>query len=313
VRNSDEKSADITGSTLVFNLVTRDTKDLILSKDCIVVDATKGKVYVVLTERETLSLESGFYNFTITQEVRDDIDSTDYYVTSRTPMYIDSQYGVIATLEVSGDVFGEVEDTLEITKFARINPATTGDTQPVYITSSIIDTKNNETPSSLHTFQINFSNNYSGLIKIQGSLADGATPNSEPWTDVIPEFTVTDQSTPIYKNVTGKYSFFRVRHYPSESSAIATFTVQQTIFTTYTVNVNVPGIGYHVGDVIVIKGDRLGGETPGQDLTITVTGTGTLGSITAITWTGNSYNGVKTFVLNGNTPTAGTVDKILYR
>jgi hypothetical protein len=228
-------------------------------------------------------------------------------------MYIDSQYGVIATLEVSGDVFGEVADTLEVTKFARINPGTTGSVDPIYITSSIIDTKKYDTPSSLHTFQINFSNNYSGLIKIQGSLEDGGTPNSQQWTDVIPEFTVADQSTPIYKNVTGKYNFFRVRHYPSVSSAIAVFTVQQTIFTTYAVNIGVPGIGYHIGDVIVIKGDRLGGETPGQDLTITVTGTGTLGSITAITWTGNSYNGVKTYVVNGNIPTAGTIDKVLFR
>lgn len=264
VRNSDEKATDVTNSTLVFNLVTRDTKDLILSKDCVMVDATKGKAYVIITEAETLALESGFYNYTVTLENRTTVDSTDYYVTSRTPMYIDSQYGVVATLEVSGDVFGEVADTLEITKFARINPATTGSNDPVYITSSIIDTKQYDTPSSLHTFQINFKNDYSGLIKIQGSLEEGGTPNDQKWTDVIPEFTVSDQSTPIYKNITGKYNFLRVRHYPSVSSAIATFIVQQTIFANYTVNIGTGGIGYHVGDVIVIKGDDLGGETPAK-------------------------------------------------
>ena len=211
VRNSDEKAANITGSTLVFNLVTRDTKDLILSKDCVVVDATKGKVYVILTEAETLSLESGFYNFTVTQEVRVSVGS-DYRVTSRTPMYIDSQYGVIATLEVSGDVFGEVADTLEINKFARINPGTTGDQGAVYITSSIIDTKRYDTPSSLHTFQFYCSSNYVGTAVIQGSLEEGGTPSDTKWTTIGTAF---DPASEKYKNITGKWNFLRIRHYPT--------------------------------------------------------------------------------------------------
>jgi hypothetical protein len=210
VRNSDEKAANITGSTLVFNLVTRDTKDLILSKDCVVIDATKGKVYVIITETETLLLESGFYNFTITQEIRETVDA-DYYVTSRTPMYIDSQYGVIATLEVSGDVFGDVADTVEITKFARINPGTTGNIEPVYITSSIIDTKNYDTPASLHTFQF-YTTNYVGTAIIQGSLEDGATPNSQRWTNLTAAF---DPAAEQYKNIVGKWNFLRIRHYPT--------------------------------------------------------------------------------------------------
>lgn len=210
VRNSDEKAADITGSTLVFNLVTRDTKDLVLSKDCTVVDAIKGKVYVILTEVETLSLESGFYNFTITQEVRTPVDA-DYYVTSRTPMYIDSQYGVIATLEVSGDVFGEAAESLEVNKFARINPGTTGEQGAVYITSSIIDTKRFDTPSSLHTFQFYVSSSYVGSAVIQGSMEEGGTPNAQAWTDI----TTVDLASVKYANIVGKWNFLRIRHYPT--------------------------------------------------------------------------------------------------
>lgn len=212
VRNSDEKATDVTNSTLVFNLVTRDTKDLILSKDCVMVDATKGKAYVIITEAETLALESGFYNYTVTLENRTTVDSTDYYVTSRTPMYIDSQYGVIATLEVSGDIFGEVKPTLEINKFARINPATTGNVDPVYITSSIIDTKHYDTSSSLHTFQFYCSSNYVGTAVIQGSLEEGGTPNDTKWTTIGAAFDPTIEK---YKNITGKWNFLRIRHYPT--------------------------------------------------------------------------------------------------
>jgi hypothetical protein len=211
VRNSDQKAADITGSTLVFNIITREGKDLILSKDCVTVSASSGKVYVILTQAELTTLESGFYNYSIIQEVRETINTTEYRVTSKTPMFQDAQYGAIGTLEVSGDVLGETEESLEITKFEYINPGTTGYTDPRYYTTSIIDAiGNTQTPSSLHTFQI-YSTNYTGTVKIQGSLSEGGTPNV--WTDI--ETITLTAATQTYRNVTGKYNFFRVRHFPT--------------------------------------------------------------------------------------------------
>jgi len=72
-------------------------------------------------------------------------------------------------------------------------------------------------------------------------------------------------------------------------------------------------MGYKVGDVINISGSLLGGETPTNDLSITVSTVNPNGIIQTISWTGSSYNGVKTFVVLGNLSTVGTVDKILYR
>ena len=311
VRNSDEKAANITGSTVVFNIVTRDTKDLIYSKDCTTVGAANGRVSVTITKDELLALESGFYNWTLVQEIRTAVDADEYVVNTKTPLYIDSQYGTIATLEISGDVYGEVTPSLEVNKFEYINPATTGYLDPKYYTSSIIDTVGiKETVDSLHTLQFYFSNEYSGTIKIQGSLSEGGTPSV--WAD-ISQFEVTDQIDPVYKNVVGKYNFLRVRHYPSSSTATAEFTVNQTILGYYNVSIHTAGRGYRIGDVIVIDGRKLGGETPGQDLTITVTAIDSLGKITSFSHTGNSYNGVKTYVVSGQLPTTGGLDKILYR
>ena len=211
VRNSDQKAADITGSTLVFNIITREGKDLILTKDCTTQSLTGGKVYVTLTKEELNSLESGFYNYSVTQEVRVSIDSTNYRVTSRTPMFQDAQYGSIGVLEVSGDVLGEADETLVVDKFAYVNPATTGFSDPTYYTSSIIDTiRNTQAPQSLHTFQI-YATNYTGTVKIQGSLNDTSAPSV--WTDI--ETITLTAATQSYKNVTGKYNFFRIRHYPT--------------------------------------------------------------------------------------------------
>lgn len=78
VRNSDEKAANITGSTLVFNLITRDTKDLILNKDCNTQSLLNGRVYITITKEELENLESGFYNFTVVQEIRETINASEY-------------------------------------------------------------------------------------------------------------------------------------------------------------------------------------------------------------------------------------------
>ena len=311
VRNSAQRATRITGTALVFNIVTRETKDLVLQKDCSIQSAVDGTASVVITRDELLALESGFYNYSLVQEVRSAIDNNNYTVSSRTPMYIDSQYGTIGTLEINGDVFGEIDNSLVVDKFALINPATTGNTEAAYFTSSLIDAiGHTQVPQSLHTFQVYFTNDYTGTINIQGSLSEGGNPHV--WTDIV-SFDVDEQRTPIYKNVVGKYNFFRIRHYPDTATSIADFVVSQTILGSYNVGIRTGGRGYNIGDVITIQGNRLGGETPGQDLTITVTSVLNNGKITNIDWSGVSYNGVKTYIVNGNLSTSGTVDKILYR
>jgi hypothetical protein len=310
VRNSDQKASNITGSTLVFNLVTRETQDLILQKDCTSQDLLSGKVFVTLTELDMLDLDPGFYNYSIVKEVRETVDSTDYKVTSRIPMYMDSQYGTIGTIEVSGDVSGAIDESVVVDKFSYTNPFTQGDETSKFYISSIIDARPTiNTANSLHTFQF-YHTNYVGSVTIQGSIDEqGATPRDNKWSDVANVDLTTEQ----YKNVTGKYTWFRIKHVPLGTSSVARFTVAQTLLFTYEVTIGIPGQGYAVGNTIQVLGSNLGGESPTNNLTITVTGVGAQGEIQAITWTGSSYNGAKTFVIDGNLAVPGTLDKVLYR
>jgi hypothetical protein len=310
VRNSDQKASNITGSHLVFNLVTRETQDLILQKDCTGQDLLSGKVFVTLTELDMLDIDPGFYNYSIVKEVRETVDSTDYKVTSRIPMYMDSQYGTIGTIEVSGDVSGAIDESVVVDKFNYTNPFTQGDETPKFYISSIIDARPTiNTANSLHTFQF-YHTNYVGSVTIQGNIDEqGATPRENKWTDI----TTVDLTTEQYKNVTGKYTWFRIKHVPLGTSSVAQFTVAQTLFLSYEVTIGLPGRGYAVGNTIQVSGANLGGESPTNNLTITVTAVGALGEIQAITWAGVSYNGAKTFVIDGNLSVPGTLDKVLYR
>jgi hypothetical protein len=306
VRNSDEKAADTTGSTLVFNLIERESQSLVIKKDCVLINATTGRYYVTLTQAEMQDIEQGYYQYSVYNEIRA-ANGTNYTVTSRTPMYIDSQYGDKATIEVGGSGQGDLIPSKEINAF-NVHMSFDEGFDNYYISSIIDANPQTSTPQSLHTFQF-YLNNYSGRVEIQGSLSDGGNP--EIWSTVYT--TDFDNKDSGYANITGKYNFFRIKHTPNRNSEKATFVISQTILLNYQVSVNDAGRGYRVGDQITINGRDLGGESTTNNLVINVTGIDGDGRITSINWTGISYNGIKTFVLSGETPSVGTFDKVLYR
>ncbi len=312
VRNSDQKTMNIIGSTLVFNLVVRDTQDLVFKKDFTAQDLSTGKVTITLTEKELFDIDPGFYQYSVVKEVRETVSDTEYKVTSRIPLYVDSQYGALANIEVLGDVEGTVSPSQVIKEFSLVDPTTSGEASPPpYFLSTIVDANlNRATADSLHTFQFYF-NGYSGRVVLQGNLdTQGGTPRETKWSDLL---TFTPDADIVYKNIVGKYNWFRIKHEPQRSTSTAKFIITQTILGDYEVGINEPGKGYTNGQTITFLGSQLGGATGPNNLVITVTDVDTAGRIRNISWTGLSYNGVKTFVLSDSPISVSTIDKVLYR
>lgn len=314
LRNSDQKSLSIS-NPLVFNLISRDTKDLVARKEMTLIadntdTKTKGRAYVTFTADEMLYIENGMYEYSVVEETRTAIQGTDeYFVTSSKPLYIDSQYGVLATIEVLGDVLGNVNESIVVDKFSYVNPFATGSNDARFYISSLIDARPKlATPQTLHTFQFYF-RNFDGEVIIQGSLDDQGSQSSH-WSDLL-VFSPTQDVE--YKNIIGRYSWFRIVYKPVSTRSTAEFVISQTTLLNYQVGVKSAGAGYRVNQQFVFDGRDLGGETPTNDLTVTITTVDAYGRIVAIDWTGTSYNGVKTFVLNTALNGGGTVDKILYR
>ena len=311
VRNSDEKAAETTGS-LVFNLVERVSQKLILKADCTVVDSLKGKFYVVIQSLDLDAIEPGFYQYSINKELREANTDGTYRVTNRTPLYCDSQYGTLGTIEVKNSGTGEPVDSVHITTFSLHDPAVVGITGQAYYTSSIIDARPEySNPQSLHTFQFNFTD-YRGPVIIQGSIDNGGTPQT--WVD-LEVLSVTANEKIRYVNVQGKWNWFRIKQNYSRAE-LAQWVIAQTNLGTYQINLDDGGFGYKIGDQLIITGDKLGGAVGVNDVTITVTGVDTHGRIwpMGFTFEGTSVVGYKTFVLAASgTISTGRIDKVLYR
>ena len=248
LRNSDQKAFNATGSTIVFNLVNEENNDLILRKDCSVDDITVGRVYVSITEDEMLDIEPGYYTYSFHKETRSNIDSTDYKVLSKLPLYMDSQYGAIGNIEVIGGMEGKPYDTKTVDTFRKItnfdvqtqsasgpqlqsprpnfaqNYNTSG-YEEFFISSHIDANPRMSTPQSLHTFQFYY-NNYEGEVILQGSLGEGATPVAGSWTN-IETFNITTSNSNEFHNVIGKYNWFRIKHTPDTNN---TGTVDKVLY-----------------------------------------------------------------------------------
>jgi hypothetical protein len=323
VKNCDQKPKSVEGSFLVFSLVAKDTQKLLIEKDFILIDdgvsqQEKGRAYVVLSREEMRDLEPGFYQYSIIKQERS-VSEDATRILSSTPLYVDSQYGAFATLEVFGNLQGEPQPSLEVREFTYVSPNALGDSDPSYNISSIIDANPYvNTALSTHTFQFFHSSDYTGRITIQGSLDDSSDPFN--WVD-IPDSSISpggnqfttggDSST--YKNVTGKWKWFRIIN-GAPFNGSARFVIGQELTGNYSVAVYDGGRNYVPGQELIITGDKLGGGTGVNDLMIRVEAVNFQGSIISVSNSGTSISGTRTFVLGPTgEPAAGTVDKILYR
>jgi len=248
LRNGDQKAFNATGSTIVFNLVNNETQDLVIRKDCSVDDISVGRVYVTITEDELLDLEPGYYSYSFHKETRSNVDSTDYTVDSKMPLFMDSQYGAIGTVEIIGGMEGKPYDTKTVDTFRKITNFDVDKTQQsgdpldsprpnfaqnyntsgyeeYFISSTIEANPRMSTPQSVHTFQFYY-NNYIGDVVLQGSLGEGGNPIEGSWTDVN-TFTITAANLNEFYNVTGKYNWFRIKHTPDENN---TGTVDKVLY-----------------------------------------------------------------------------------
>lgn len=325
IRNCDQKAFDLstislsTGQTItvVFNVISREGKILVLSKDAesfTLADGstnslTKGQVRVFLTAQEVAALEPGYYDYTIVQEIRSAINETEYTVSSRTVLYADSQYGAISTLEVEDDVLGQVEQSTVVDTFLLKDPRAQDNSVAEFYVSSIIDTDRQfQVAQSLHTFQF-YCTDYTGRVEIQASLDKDSDPKN--WVTV--RTRDLTNATKFYENVVGKYNWFRIKH-SSDDTGTGRFVVGQNTNGAYSVSVYDGGAGYNIGDIITIIGSSLGGVNGTNDLNITITAVNYAGSIVSFTHTGTSVSNTRTFVLGGTgEPSSGTIDKVLYR
>jgi hypothetical protein len=212
IKNSDQKATSIRGDAVIINIVSNDQQKTVLQKDLTIIDSALGKCRVFITDSDLQSIQPGLYQFSIVQEYRQTVSDNNYVVTAKHPLYVDSQYGAIMTVEILPGTNTEPVRALEIKAFNRI---ITDSLETDYYTSGIIYARPEfEDPQKIHTFQMYFTD-FTGNVVIQGSLSQGGNP--ETWADIV-SIDYTNE-TVSYANVIGKYNWFRFKYTPDTAES----------------------------------------------------------------------------------------------
>jgi hypothetical protein len=291
IKNRDQKSKSIQGHRLFFNMLTTDYRPVIVSRECSYDDKEGGRAYVSLNEDDLVDLVYGSYYFSMYATAEDSSDV-------KTPLYGDSQFGVIGTINLIANVFPDPVPDVE----PNLKALALGDFYYSDVFAAFDD-------KDSHLFKL-YTTSFTGTVVIEATKEITTEPSVWKEVDVVPLSNITGV---VDRTVAGVWTHFRIKH-GQDTTNSAKFTIGQNTNGLYSASVYDGGKGYSVGDVITITGSKLDGGDGVNDLNITVTAVNYAGSIVSISWSGTSTIGVRSFVLEGTgNPIKGSLDKVAYR
>ena len=166
-RDTDRKSVDLTGKTVIWKMYDRSSRENVLFRYLTITNATKGMATISIPTSDTILLPEGFYQYAM-YTVENGVEQIIYTDTN------DNAHGV---LEVLDDVYPTFADSQSTTTF--FNDGTK------YI-SSVFDGAGDTIKSkSIHTFAVYYTG-FTGVIKIQGDLSAVASSSDNDWFDLTP-------------------------------------------------------------------------------------------------------------------------------
>jgi len=209
VKNQDQKKQFVNGTECTLQ-ISDQNGDLVVEKVGTVLDdgsslATKGHISFTITESDMLLLDQIFYHGVLKFT---DTDSTVKV------LYADTRYNAAIHFEVVGETSPEFTASQSITEFSFLGDewiSTTVDAQP-----------NRNSNSALHTVAY-YLTNFSGTIKIYGTMSDGAsygTDSQQTEFYLIDTQTYSEQSDVQYVNFTGIHKRIAIVAQANDSSTV---------------------------------------------------------------------------------------------
>ena len=306
VKNSDQRRENVAGWQVVVKFLDTDRRNLftvsgtaILSKPGLMSVTVPKEVLAPLDPQ--LLLAAAY----LTNGVEEKI------------LYADSQFDVLAHVEVL-DAYNDVAESVEELTVFNYEHDKKAFTSEIGRFGWKLNHDFSSEPN--RTIQVSMEGGYEGIIDVEVTK-DKSTSFGTNWVRLTP-WDVREEPTKTYpSNPTeiDNWNFVRFIYGGSGKGFGATFTVTVTDGVYSNVAVTYRGQMYQVGDQVVIKGGRLGGDDDVNDLTITINkvNQSPQGSIdsTAITWTGNAavQTGYYRHVPSINPSGTKAVDKIIIR
>jgi len=166
-RDTDRKSVNLTGKTVVWKMYDRSSRENVLFRYLTITNATKGMATLAIPTSDTIMLPEGFYQFAM-YTVKDGVEQI---------LYTDTNDNAHRVLEVLDDVYPT---------FANSQSTSTFFNDGAKYVSSVFDGAGDTIKSkSIHTFAVYYTG-FTGVVKIEGDLSEQASASDNDWFDLTP-------------------------------------------------------------------------------------------------------------------------------
>jgi len=325
IKNADQKRIGLIDTTdpaytapitdIMLNVMDSQGNALPNSPYTVTPDTTlKGIATAVIPAGDLTNLAHQFLRYSVTA-TKD---------TNNIPLYADSRFGAVGTIEVVGNampVGQEAKTDIYKTFTAEIDLKGV----PTYHSSAIPAKYYEAIPSTQFDFEVDLIG-FTGSVWIETSNMSTINLEAFKKSDYVRSETFDNYTgtwSPATVDTAGKdYQYFRVSYTTPTIIGIGASFLVTLSNNSYNVSIRAGGTGYAIGSKIKVLGSLLGGADGVNDLIVIVTGNEgsaslvpngpnsyMIGSVNAIEWQGTAVAGSATFIVSGTNIT-GTVDKV---
>lgn len=204
IKNQDNKPVNILSKTVTFILMDRADNVSLLQLDGTIIDGVKGIAEVKILDTSLLDIAARFYNFAVK------VTDAEGVVL---PVYTDLAFNINGSVEVLDHIYPTfvASQSSFISSFVRNSEILPDSTTVIRHISDTFNAK-----SSLHAIQVYFTN-FTGILTIQGTMAQVATIDENDWSDIIAieesdkDITFSNQSANKAYTFSGNFTKIRVK------------------------------------------------------------------------------------------------------
>lgn len=196
--NADQKPLNLANYTPTIQ-VFDENKNLIIEHECTVLDdgstTTRGLFKVVITENDLLNVNSQFVNYVVYL-----LDNNSNKIIT----YTDTHFGMEGVMKISSEAFPGAKSSKTVATFNKVNNNT-----EVWISETLEADPAINNNEGLHTVAV-YTNNYSGNITVQATLANQITEGTD-WADITSITFNGSETKPVPANFNGVFSHLRFK------------------------------------------------------------------------------------------------------
>lgn len=217
IRDTDRKPINLIDKTLTAWVTNIQNQELVLKRDLLIIDDTKGLVRLCLFDGDVLNWSPGFYQYAVTFVEEGGKQGF---------VYTNQAFRALGTFELHAGVIPATAFTVEITTFNFDMGDFFDNTDDSFVSTAVSGSAQTNLTNTLHTVAI-YLTSFCGVVTIEATLDETVPTNPDSWYIVSTLTFATPTSGITHVNFSANINWVRFRYTPD---LLNTGTVDKVLY-----------------------------------------------------------------------------------